>query len=57
MSKRKTAAWYKRGRLWIVRPPDWPKRCELSFTSQDMMIEWAHGCGLVLKDVNKGRIA
>ena len=57
MSKRRTAAWYKRGRLWIVRPPDWPKRCELSFTSQDMMIEWARGCGLMLKDVSKGRIA
>ena len=54
MSKRKTAAWFKRNRLFIVRPPDWPKHCELSFTDQNMMIKWARGLRLILKDVSKG---
>lgn len=53
MSKRKTAAWYKRGRVWYVRPPGWPKCCELSFASQDLMTDWARGEGLMLKDVSK----
>ena len=53
MSKRKTAAWFRRNRLFIVRPPDWPKHCELSFVDRDMMIELARGCGLMLKEVCK----
>lgn len=47
------AVWHKEGRLFIVRPPDWPKNCELSFTEQSDMIEWAIGAHLILKDGNK----
>ena len=43
------ATWKKVGRLFVVRPPGWPKDCELSFTDQKDMIEWAHNNGYVLK--------
>lgn len=53
MSKgRQVARWFRRGRLWVVHPPGWPKETELSFTRQDMMVDWAHGIGYVLKDMN-----
>ena len=53
MSKRKTAAWFKRNGLFVVRPPDWPKRCECTCSDLWTMIEWARGCGYVLKEVSK----
>ena len=57
MSKRTTATWYKRGRVWVVRPPGWPKNAELSFTGQKAMIQWAHDNGIVLKDVGRSGAA
>lgn len=53
MPRLKTAAWYKRGKLWVVRPPDWPKHCELSFTEQEAMQEWAQNNRYMLKCVEK----
>ena len=53
MSKRKTAAWFKRNRCWIVRPPDWPKNVELSFTTQELMLRWARTHGLMLKQIDR----
>jgi len=35
-----------------VQPPDWPKNCELSFTNQDDMQEWAKAAHVMLKDGN-----
>ncbi len=53
MSKRKTATWFKRNGLFVVRPPDWPKRSEYTCSDLWTMIEWARGCGYVLKEVSK----
>lgn len=44
------AIWHKVGRLFVVRPPDWPRNAELSFTSQSDMIKWAQGMKYMLKD-------
>ena len=52
------AQWFRRGRLWVVQPPGWPKNVELSFTDQGSMVRWAHGNGIVLRDItptNGGR--
>ena len=52
MSKgRRIAQWYKRGKLWIVNPPRWPKDTELSFTERGLMVAWAHNNGYVLRDI------
>lgn len=55
MSRVKFAVWRKVGRIWVVRPPDWPKNVELSFTEQADMIEWALGAHVMLKDGNRRR--
>lgn len=55
MSRVKFAVWHREGRLFVVRPPDWPRNVELSFTDQAAMIEWALGARLMLKDGNKRR--
>ena len=56
MSKgRQIAQWFKAGRLWIVYPPGWPKQCELSFTEQSAMVDWAHDNGIVLRDMTPPR--
>lgn len=47
------AVWRKEGRLFICRPPDWPKSAEYSTTEQEILIEWAHNHNYVLKDGNK----
>ncbi len=52
-TKTKFATWHKEGRLFIVRPPNWPKNCELSFTEQEAMVEWAAGAHVMLRDGNK----
>ena len=52
MSKgRSVAQWHKRGRIWVVYPPNWPKNTELSFTDQALMTDWAHNNGIILRDV------
>lgn len=53
MPKRKIAVWRKEGRLFICRPPDWPRATEYSCTEQETLIEWAHNHNYVLKDGNK----
>ena len=55
MPKRKVAVWRKVGRIFVVRPPGWPRNVELSFADQAAMIEWALGARLMLKDGNKRR--
>jgi len=55
MPKRKVAVWRKEGRLFICRPPDWPRATEYSCTDQETLIEWAHNHGYVLKDGNPSR--
>ena len=52
-SKRKTAAWYMRGTLYVVRPAGWPKLCELSFTSKGKMIAWANESRVILRDIGR----
>ena len=52
-TKAKFAVWRKVGRLYVVRPPNWPRDCELSFTDREDMIEWAHGARVMLKDGNR----
>ena len=52
MSKgRKIAQWLKRGKLWVVHPPRWPRDTELSFTEQGLMVDWARNNGYVLRDI------
>ena len=48
----KFAVWRKVDGIFIVRPPDWPKGCELSFTRQSSMINWALSARVMLKDGN-----
>ena len=54
-NKRKVAVWRREGRLLIAKPPDWPKSAEYSCTEQEILIEWAHNHGYVLKDGNPPR--
>ena len=49
----KYAVWRKVGRVWVVRPPGWPKNVELSFTDQHDMLEWAANARVILKDGNR----
>ena len=49
-TKVRFATWRKVGRLFVVRPPNWPKGCELSFTNQSDMIRWAQETHVMLKD-------
>jgi len=51
----KFAKWFKDGRLYRVQPPDWPRKCELSFTNQEDMQEWAKAAHVMLKDGNPPR--
>ena len=51
----KFATWLKIGRVWYVKPPNWPKECELSFSSQDLLKQWANDNGFMLKDGNPPR--
>lgn len=51
-SKVRFAVWHKMGRLFIVRPPGWPKNVDLSFTDQSDMIRWAQAAHVMLKDGN-----
>ena len=54
-SKTRFAVWYRVGKVFVVRPPGWPKNCELSFTDKDDMLEWSRGVGVMLRDGNAGR--
>ena len=57
MSKVKYAIWRKVGKVFYAKPPDWPKSAEYSCTEQEILIEWAHNHGYVLKDGNGGKYA
>lgn len=52
MPKRRVAVWRREGRLFVAKPPDWPRQTEYSCTEQETLIEWAHNHGYVLKDGN-----
>ena len=54
-TKTKFAVWRKVGRLYVVRPPDWPKECEYSCTSQEILQEWARNHNYMLRDGNNRR--
>ena len=51
----KFATWRKDGKLYRVQPPDWSRQCELSFTDQVDMQEWAKAAHVMLKDGNVPR--
>lgn len=46
------AKWFRDGKLFRVQPPDWPRNCELSFTSQVAMQKWAQDAHVMLRDGN-----
>ena len=48
----KFATWFRDGKLYRVQPPDWPRQCELSFTDQSDMQEWAKAAHVMLRDGN-----
>lgn len=48
----KFAKWIRDGKLYRVKPPNWPRQCELSFTNQEDMQEWAKSAHVMLKDGN-----
>ena len=56
-TKARFAVWRREGRVYYVKPPDWPKMCELSFTNQWDMQEWAQAEHVMLKDGNVSRRA
>ena len=47
------AVWRKVGRVWVVRPPGWPRNVELSFTDMGDMLEWAANARVIQKDGNR----
>lgn len=51
----KFAEWRRDGRLYRVKPPDWPRNCELSFTAKEDMQEWAKAARVMLRDINRHR--
>lgn len=55
MPKRKVAVWRNVGRIFTVRPPDWPKQTEYFCTDQETLIEWARNHGYILRDGNPPR--
>ena len=57
MSKTRFAVWRRMNRLYVVRPPGWPKDTELSFTDKDDMRRWAEAAHVMLKDGNSTRAA
>lgn len=50
-TKRRTAAWYMRGRDFVVHPAGWDKNAVLVFSTQSEMIAWAHNARMVLRQV------
>ena len=52
-TKARFAVWRKVGRLFVVRPPGWPRNVELSFTDQADMVRWAIAARIMLKDGNR----
>ena len=55
MPRRKVATWYRDGKLFIARGPDWPRNVEYSCSDQSDLIEWAHNHKYVLRDGNVRR--
>lgn len=51
----KFAVWHRQGRVFVVRPPDWPKEVEYSCTDRETLVQWAHNHGYMLKDGDAGR--
>lgn len=51
----KYAEWKRDGKLYRVRPPGWPRNCELSFTDREDMRRWAEAAHVMLKDGNPVR--
>ena len=54
-TKARFAVWRREGKVYYVKPPEWPKMCELSFTDQSDMQEWARAAHVMLKDGNPPR--
>lgn len=52
-TKVKFAVWKRVGKLFVVKPPNWPKNCELSFTDQGDMMRWASAARVMLRDGNR----
>ena len=51
------AIWRKDGKVFRVKPPDWPKHCEYSCTSQDDLLQWARNHRYMLKDGNPSTLS
>ena len=49
------AVWRRDGRIFRLKPPDWPKGAEYSCMSQEALMEWARNHGYILRDGNKRR--
>lgn len=47
------APWRKIGKLYVVRPPGWPKNTELSFTDKSDMIAWAQNARVMLRETGR----
>ena len=51
----KFATWYKDGKLFRVKPPDWPKQVEYSCTEREDLIAWAQNHHYMLRQVEHRR--
>ena len=51
----KYAIWRKEGKLYRVKPPDWPRETEYSCMNQEDLIQWARNHNYILKDGNPRR--
>ena len=49
----KFAEWRKDGKLFRVKPPDWPKQVEYSCTNREDLIEWAQNNHYMLREMGK----
>jgi hypothetical protein len=54
-TKARFAVWRREGRIYYVKPPDWPRQTEYSCTDQETLIQWAHNHGYMLRDGNPPR--
>lgn len=51
----KFAEWRMDGRIYRVKPPDWPKTVEYSCTDRNDLIEWARNNHYMLKQMDQPR--
>ena len=53
----KFAEWRRDGKLYRVKPPDWPRNAEYSCTDREALIRWAQNNHYMLREKRERRYA